>query len=35
VRISVIGSGRVGLVISACFAKPGNKVTIVDTDEEK
>lgn len=34
-RISVIGSGRVGMVVAACLAKSGNKVTVVDIDEEK
>lgn len=34
VRISVIGCGRVGLVVAAGFAKLGNKVTAVDISEE-
>ena len=34
-NISIIGSGYVGLVTGACFAKLGNKVTCVDIDEEK
>ncbi len=34
-RISVIGSGRVGLVVGACLAKLGNKVIVVDIDDEK
>ena len=34
-RISVIGCGHVGLVVAACLAKLGNKVTVVDIDEEK
>ena len=34
-RISVIGSGRVGTVVAACLAKLGNKVTVVDIDKEK
>ena len=34
-RISVIGSGYVGLVTGACLAKLGNKVTLVDVDREK
>jgi len=32
-RISIIGAGRVGLVVAACFAKMGNKITVVDIDE--
>jgi len=34
-RISIIGAGRVGLVVAACFAKMGNKITVVDIDESK
>lgn len=34
-RISIIGVGRVGLVVAACFAKMGNKITVVDIDESK
>lgn len=34
-RISVIGSGQVGLVVAACLAKLGNKVIVVDISEEK
>jgi len=34
-RISIIGAGRVGLVVAACFAKMGNKITVVDIDEDK
>lgn len=34
-RISIIGSGYVGLTIGACFAKLGNKVIFVDEDEDK
>ena len=33
-RISVIGSGRVGAVVAACFAKLGDKVTVIDTNDE-
>ena len=34
-RISVIGAGYVGLVTGACFARLGNKVTLVDIDAQK
>lgn len=34
-RISVFGSGYVGLVAAACFADVGNDVISVDIDEEK
>ncbi len=34
-RISIIGSGYVGLVTGACFAKLGNEVVCVDIDEGK
>jgi len=34
-RITVIGTGYVGLVTGACFAKLGHTVTCVDIDEEK
>ena len=34
-RISIFGSGYVGLVTAACFAERGNHVTCVDTDAAK
>lgn len=34
-KISVIGSGYVGLVTGACFAKLGNDVVLVDIDAER
>ncbi|TET41592.1 MAG: UDP-glucose/GDP-mannose dehydrogenase family protein, partial [Dehalococcoidia bacterium] len=34
-RISVVGSGYVGLVTGACLAKLGNKVILVDIDNGK
>ena len=34
-RITVIGTGYVGLVTGACFSKMGNKVYCVDIDEKK
>lgn len=34
-RISIIGVGYVGLVVGSSFAKLGNKVTFIDTDENK
>jgi len=34
-RISVVGSGYVGLVTGTCLAKLGNKVTLIDVDREK
>ncbi len=34
-RISVVGTGYVGLVTGACFADLGNHVTCIDIDESK
>jgi UDPglucose 6-dehydrogenase len=34
-EIAVIGAGYVGLVTGTCFAKMGNKVTLVDIDSAK
>src|SRR5437868_1177982 len=34
-RISVVGSGYVGLVAGACFADLGHEVILVDNDERK
>lgn len=34
-RVTVIGSGYVGLVAGACFAETGNDVVCADTDERK
>jgi UDPglucose 6-dehydrogenase len=34
-KISVIGSGYVGLVVGACFAESGNDVICVDKDKAK
>jgi len=35
VRITVVGSGYVGLVAAVCFAELGHKVTCVDNDQRK
>jgi UDPglucose 6-dehydrogenase len=35
VKISVIGTGYVGLVVGTCFAESGNDVVCVDVDERK
>jgi UDPglucose 6-dehydrogenase len=35
VKISVIGTGYVGLVVGTCLAESGNNVVCVDIDEEK
>src|SRR4051812_14304395 len=34
-RITVVGTGYVGLVAGACFADTGNSVTCVDKDKSK
>jgi len=34
-KIAVVGTGYVGLVVGACLAENGNKVTCVDKDESK
>ena len=34
-RITVVGTGYVGLVTGTCFAETGNQVTCVDIDEKK
>ena len=34
-RVSIIGSGYVDIFVGICLAILDNKVTVVDTDEEK
>ena len=34
-RISVVGTGYVGLVTGTCFAEMGHRVTCVDVDADK
>ena len=34
-RITVVGTGYVGLVTGTCFAETGNNVVCVDIDSEK
>ena len=34
-RITVVGTGYVGLVTGTCFAESGNDVTCIDIDRKK
>jgi UDPglucose 6-dehydrogenase len=34
-KISVVGTGYVGLVVGTCLAETGNEVDCVDVDQEK
>ena len=34
-KVAVIGAGYVGLTTAACLADLGNKVAVVDIDQEK
>ena len=34
-KISVVGTGYVGLVVGTCLAETGNEVICVDVDQEK